>query len=218
MARLEKDAIASRGIPKKWPLPKYEKWLVCDQENHLLFCKVCVQFGRPVGRDGKTNHFVTGSRGFRTSKLQNHVENDEHILALSAQYASEIKPGQSEIEKGIINLNEKETAKLSKLFITAFYLAQREMPFTEFVELLRLQTVNFDVDLMANYASDKQAKTFVQEITDTMMQDVKRGCFIILCDCYTDSSVIEEEIIYLRYIELNRLNVNQLLSIYVLWD
>ncbi|XP_046574539.1 zinc finger protein 862-like [Haliotis rubra] len=144
-----------------------------------------MEFGRPVGRDGKPNHFVTGSLG--------------------AQYASEIKPGQSEIEKGMIHLNERETAKLSKLFVTAFHLAQREMPFTEFVEFLRLQTVNFDVHLMKNHCSDKQARTFVkfiaQNITATIMNDVKGGCFTILCDGSTDSSVTEEEIIYVRYIE-----------------
>ncbi len=174
------------------------------RQNDLLICSVCQQFGRKIGKDGKHNHFFTGSKGFRTSKLDAHVINNEHQDALCAKYASE-NPGKSPIEKGIITLNETEIAHLSKLFKTAFYLAQREMPFTEFEELLSLQSVNFDIDLLRIYANDKQAKVFIEyiakDISTELMSDVKKGPFAVLCDGGTDSSVMEEEIMYVRYIE-----------------
>jgi len=48
---------------------------------------------------------------------------------------------QSPIEKGLQKMDEKTLQNLDKLFQTAFYLAWKERPFTDFPDLLDLQTL-----------------------------------------------------------------------------
>ena len=48
---------------------------------------------------------------------------------------------QSPIEKGLQKMDEKTLQNMDKLFQTAFYLAWKERPFTDFPDLLDLQTL-----------------------------------------------------------------------------
>ena len=49
---------------------------------------------------------------------------------------------QSPIERGLQKMDEKILQKMDKLFQTAFYLVWKERPFTDFPDLLDLQTLN----------------------------------------------------------------------------
>ena len=66
-----------------------------------------------------------------------------HKSAVDAKLAADKKQRneQSPIEKGLQKMDEKTLQSMDKLFQTAFYLAWKERPFTDFPDLLDLQTL-----------------------------------------------------------------------------
>ena len=53
--------------------------------------------------------------------------------------------------------------RLTKLFGTAYYLAEKERPFTDFAGLIQLQNCN-GADLGTTYMNDKAAQSFISSI------------------------------------------------------
>lgn len=88
-----------------------------------------------------------------------------HKSAVDAKLAADKKQRneQSPIEKGLQKMDEKTLQSMDKLFQTAFYLAWKERPFTDFLDLLDLQTLN-GVGLWGTYHNDKAAKEFINHI------------------------------------------------------
>ncbi|XP_038066737.1 zinc finger protein 862-like [Patiria miniata] len=91
------------------------------------------------------------------------------------------------------------------MFRTAFYLAKSERPFRDFPGLLSLQDINYNDTLGNHYANDKQAKTFIsymgEENNNNISQMLNQNSFIsVICDGSTDKGIIEEEIVFARFL------------------
>ena len=104
---------------------------------------------------------------------------------------------QSPIEKGLQNMDEKTLQNMDKLFQTAFYLAWKVRPFTDFPDLLDLITLNGP--------GDKAAKEFTTNIAGVHQDNLQKQLhnsdyFSVFCDGTTDRSESEKELVMVRVI------------------
>jgi len=61
---------------------------------------------------------------------------------------------------------------MMKLFRTAYFLAKKERPFSDFPELLQLQNLN-GLNLGKTYNNDKSAKVFIENIAQLYKDELK---------------------------------------------
>jgi hypothetical protein len=57
---------------------------------------------------------------------------------VKAHAANKAKPGTTPLPKLILSMDEQEINLMKKLYNTAFYIAEQEKPYTDFVGLLNL--------------------------------------------------------------------------------
>ena len=89
-------------------------------------------------------------------------------------------------------------------FSTAYYLAKNEKTSSDFPELLDLQELNC-LDVQKGYRTDRAAAVFVDFIAESMKLPLKECLmkakyYSILQDASTDTSVSEQELIYVLFL------------------
>ena len=122
---------------------------------------------------------------------------------------------QSQMGKVLLKMNEKTMDSLKFLFNSAYAVAKKEKPLAEYERLVEVQSKN-GLLLGDNYLSSNAAKCFITSISDTIKQDfvndmLKAPYVCILTDGSTDSSVIEQEVILIRYVQSGIPTTKQLL-------
>ena len=97
---------------------------------------------------------------------------------------------------------------LKKLFETAYLIASKGRPYTDFKDLIELEALHCVAFLPNNtYANETACRDFINFSSDAIfkadLQDkLKRANFIsILCDGSTDSAIIEKECIYVLHVD-----------------
>ena len=193
---------SKRQFQAKWK--ENRPWLVYNEEKRVMYCTVCQQYDKSQGR--KRNMFITGSTNLRSSALKEHEKCQAHLRSSEAKEAAD-KPEMSAFMKSLHKMSEDEKAVLLKLFTTALYIALQNKPFTDFPQLLHLQSVNFNCDLTQNYSNGKQAACFIRYLAEAIREDVRSAFhaspFIsTIMDGSTDTGNIDEEIVYVRYFNM----------------
>ena len=157
---------------------------------------------------------IKGSKNPSSDAVKKHVTSEIHKRAVDLALKKELGPKEyvenirqnTAIGKSITRMHKK-TRKLRKnYFSTAYYLAKNEKPFSDFPELLDLQELN-GLDVQKGYRTDRAAAVFVDFIAESMKLPLKK-CLIkvkakyysILQDGSTDTSVIEQELIYVLFL------------------
>ena len=102
-------------------------------------------------------------------------------------------------------LDSKRHQEAQKLFRTAYTCVKEHIPFTKYESLCQLQELN-GLDLGENYLSRIACARFVQSIASDIKEDLKTAIndcrFVsVLSDGSTDKGIIEEEIVYVRYVK-----------------
>ena len=116
-------------------------------------------------------------------------------------------PLQTAIGRGILALHEKHRKRLMILFNTAYGLAKKNRPFTDFPTVCSIQEKNGLVGLLGEiYITDKAAKHLTSSIAKTMMQktavDLHKARFVsVMSDGSTDTTIVEQEVVYVRYVD-----------------
>lgn len=150
---------------------------------------------------------MTGSRNVKKESVKFHMHSVLHKLAKVAKLAQEKKQRNelSPIEGGLQKMDQNTLENMDKLFHSAFYLAWKERPFSDFPDLLQLQTLN-GVGHWGTYCNDKAAKEFISHIAGVYQDNLqkllqKSDYFSVYCDGSTDKSVSEKELVMVRVIE-----------------
>ena len=95
---------------------------------------------------------------------------------------------------------------MTKLQDIAYYVALHGLPFTQFEHLVKLEKLH-NVTVTGAYENESTCRSFVIDIADYFFQeDVKKkielaNFIVILCDGSTDKSIIEQEVIYIIYVD-----------------
>ena len=84
-------------------------------------------------------------------------------------------------------------------FNTVYYLAKNEKPFSDYPDLLALQEKN-GVDKQSGYRTPQAAASFIDFIAEQCKTLVKARYYSILTDGSTDTSVTEQELIYVMFL------------------
>ena len=105
----------------------------------------------------------------------------------------------------IAKLSEEKQKELVSLFNTAFWVIKGGIAFSKFQPLIELQEKN-SLSLGKNYHNIMGCKMFVRSIagsiSDSLDNDLESAGFVsYLSDGSTDSGIIEQEIIYIRYVK-----------------
>ena len=136
-----------------------------------------------------------------------HMRSKEYIQCEKVSHVTkQIENNEATpIVGGICNMEKAIELRLTKLFRTAYYLAEKERPFTGFAGLIQLQNCN-GADLGTTYMNDKAAQSFISSIAGVYFDEPKHilaecDFFSVLVDGSTDKSDIEEELIFVRIIE-----------------
>ena len=122
----------------------------------------------------------------KVESIKKHEVSRQHRDCESATRAR-ARPDKAPLEKAFMNMQGQQE-QMEKLFRSAYYLVQAEHPFRDFPKLMQLQEVN--------------GLSFGQ--TSTTVQALQKEDFFSVCmDSSTDTTVIEEEMVQVRYLENN---------------
>ena len=107
------------------------------------------------------------------------------------------------MEQCLQQMEGKSFHQMEALFRSAFYLAKKGRPFSDFPDLITLQRAN-GLEIPFTYRNDKEARVF----TDFLSKGAHQGhhevrLYFSLSDGSTDSSTQEEEIVYVKYLHYN---------------
>lgn len=194
-------------------------WLLYKEEEDLMFCRICLKYPKLATSTKFPNTipvFVTGSNNFRIEPIRSHEKGDPHkkcatqylrdeddvLLVVQPVAGTPVK--ESPILKAISNLGEKEQVRMRMLFNCAYSIALQNRPFSDMSFLCSLMKKN-GVEIGENYDNNHGAREFIAAIAETLQQDatedIKRSPYIsILADGSTDTTIKEQEIVYVRYI------------------
>ncbi|XP_053400429.1 uncharacterized protein LOC128557263 [Mercenaria mercenaria] len=151
--------------------------------------------------------FVSGNTTVKRESVAFHVKSAMHERAINSKCAQEKKARNepSDLEKGFQKIDMGTSEKMSKLFRTSYYIAMKERPFTDFPDLVDLQTIN-GLPLGDTYHTDKAARNFIEHIGGVYFDNIKglihdADYFSIFCDGSTDRSDTEKEVIFVKCLE-----------------
>ena len=114
------------------------------------------------------------------------------------------------IGKAIKKMCAEDKNACQILFNSAYYLAKQERPFSDFPDLLKLQEKNKTPGIKECYRNDTAVASFTDSIAkvtkDSFAKDLAKVCyFCILSDGITNSSVTEEELVYVLFLLCGKL-------------
>ena len=209
--------MATLKIVKKW-----ENIFSCELEKVIeggkvvkLKCKTCSKFeNRITSIKGFSPNWIVGTSSVKKDSLQKHVNGDPHKYAAdllkkekmgSSAFAQQVAQS-SAIGRGLVKMATRDKEVLENRFNTAYYLAKKERPYSDFTELLELQEKNPDVKFRGSYRNERAAANFVDTcgeiLKDELITDLKNANYYsVLMDGSTDSSVIEQELVYVLFLD-----------------
>lgn len=124
---------------------------------------------------------------------------------------------ETPIGKALQNINKETRKKLTYLFNTAYAVAKKGKPFSDYEYISALQMKN-GVDLPKNYINGHGCLNFIWSIARVLQDEIKtvvnENRFVsVLADGSTHSSIKEQELIYLRFIDVNFRPITRLIDI-----
>ena len=201
----------------------WEKSLSTDLEKEItgskvtkVKCKVCCKYeSRITSIKGFSRRWIEGTDSVKKDSLMKHVNGDPHKFAVELQQKESLGAARfnekvieaTPIGRGLKKMTEEEGELLKNRFNSAYYLSKSERPYSDFEELLELQEKN-GAKYHKGYRNERSAANFVdtcgQVIKDNMVQDLLNAKYYsVLMDGSTDSSVTEQELIYLLFLGKN---------------
>ena len=171
-------------------------WLTYDSEGNRMFCKFCRD--NPTCSDSSSN-FVSGSQNFKIESVRSHETSTGHTRCVAAAKVSE-NPQLAPLPRALLSMSKEVSQKMERLFDIAYFVAKREMPFTSFPHLCKLE-MKHGVELGNTYINDKACKTSVTAIAGQLKLELssklQSSKFIgVMADSACDVGVREVEDVY----------------------
>ena len=170
---------------------KWENEFSCEFDydiiNGKVFKLICKDCSRWESRIKNEKNFSlkwirSGSTNVEKDSVKKHVATDQHKAAkkLSLQSSLGAIPYQEHvvnntpIGRGFKKMHAKDRESLLIKFNTAYYLAKKERPFSDYIDLLKLQVKNNVPGMKNSYKNDRTAATFTDYIGRVMKDTGKR--------------------------------------------
>ena len=188
---------------KRQFVPSWSKefpWLDLNKEKNVMVCRVCNEFSQQADKESP---FYLGTSTFRKSSIKTHATSKAHAKCELAKRARET-PRSTPMAQTVAKMNKDNFEVLKKLFRTAYYVAKEEIAMAKFSSLCKLQISN-GVNMNNTYLNDHACRNFIGAMAhvhrlDTTSQIEKSRFLSVLSDGSTDNSVIEQELVYVRFL------------------
>ena len=179
-----------------------------------MFCVPCRRFPQLAG--GKDTQWVQGSTNFRKTSLEKHQDSSKHVVCAKRAEALDAGQGKSEASRVLQSLNKSQMERLSILFRNAHAVAKKGRPYTDYVWMCQLDQMK-GLTVGETYLTNKKAHEFVHYIAEVerakLIELLKgKGSMSIITDGSTDSSITEQELLYVRVAEHGNIHT-QFLSV-----
>ena len=151
----------------------------------------------------------------KKDSVKKHLASDLHLTALDLENKAKLGAtsyneqvlDQTPIGQVLMKMADKEKEVLMVCFNTAYYLVKQERPFSDYKDLLNLQFKN-GVKEFQSYLNDRAAGNFMDVVGDIMKQRFvvrlsKANYYSLLTDGSTDAAVIEEELEYVLFLDVD---------------
>ena len=176
--------------------------------------------GRLQGLKNYNCSWIDSSKNATSDSVRKHVNTDMHRRAVdiemqkhlgSQKYAENVMK-TTPIGKSLTKMEERSKEMLKMRFNTAYYLAKKEKPFSDYPDLLALQEKN-GIKKQNGYCTPRAAVDFIDYIAKEFKASLKETLvharyYSILTDGSTDTSVTEQELIYVMFLnEDGRVNM-----------
>ncbi|XP_070560509.1 zinc finger protein 862-like isoform X1 [Ptychodera flava] len=186
-----------------------------DKRISKMFCQVCrsvygplaVNRRQPGIPDKYTKYaagpLVTGCTNMKRTVLSGHALSEGHKEAVANIARRTAKPGETEAEKCIQQMNHQVFDRLTILFRTAHAIAYHSRPFLDMIWMCNLDEKK-GINVGNTYRNDKQCKQFIEAIAAVEKRgqeaDLMDAKFIsLLSDGSVDVATIENEVVYGRF-------------------
>ena len=184
------------------------KWLrqELDPENGIQgeakgYCFICRQF--PTYAD-KNSGLFEGMVLKRRDTLSAHNQSTKHVLCQTKYDQKNGKKVTGKIDVAFAKVDQSEVERYNKLFNTAYAIAKGNKPYSDYPLYCELQTKNW-LNLGSDHIGRDACVDFIKAISLNMLEEesntIKEARFLsVMSDSSTDSSVIDQEVILLRYV------------------
>ena len=164
------------------------------------------------------NWISPGSTSIAKDSVAKHCKSDQHKKAVKYSTQSELGADtykesvvmNSPIARSFLKLSNEDRAGLKVKINTVYHIIKNERPYTDYPKLLELQTKNNVPELLISktkksYATDDAAALFGDFIGTFTLENLKKDLdkvhyYSILTDGSTDSSVTEQEAMYILFL------------------
>ena len=175
-------------------------WLELDKANGAMFCRTCRTYPQHSDKNGM---FVQGNTCYRLDSIKAHSNSAGHKRSVAKDTTVEIKTTPA--HQILLTLNKLTVERLKHLFRNCHAIGKKGRPYTDYVWICLLDKLK-GVDIGDTYLNDKAAAVFMHHIAEVareeLVESVNSSQFIsLICDGSTDSAVLEQEIIYVRYVD-----------------
>jgi len=192
----------SRGFVPHWKVEF--PFVDHDPDKDQMFCVVCREY--PNIAD-KLSPMFTGCGGlthYRRRTLETHVKSKAHQFCVTRK-DNDANPKEVPMQKAITKLTKEKQDQMECLVTMAYVVASENMAFKKFETLCKMQK-KLGFKLGDLYQNEKACRTFVKSIAgvqeDLVIADLKAARFFtVLADGSTDSSITEQESVYVRYVD-----------------
>ena len=143
--------------------------------------------------------FMSGSQNFKIESVRSHEAPTGHTHCVAAAKVTE-SPQLAPLPRALLSLSKEVSQKMERLFDMAYFVAKREMPFTSFPHLCKLE-IKHRVELGNTYINDKACKTFVTGIAGQLKHKLSSKLqslkfMSVMADSACDVRVREVEDVY----------------------
>ena len=115
--------------------------------------------------------------------IEKHVKGEPHLQAVKLSKSSELGAVvywdsvimNSPLTKSFLRLNPADKDSLRAKFNTVYYILKKERQFTDYPDLLNLQTKNRISKLGASYSTPDASAYFADHIGKVMHEDLKKN-------------------------------------------
>ena len=189
-----------RQFMTRWQIGR--PWL--KHEKGKMWCQLCRDHDKnlPFLAQIRRN-MIDGCSLFKYETITIHEKSKVHKHAVMINKNTNVTPQDAPAEKLQISLNQKVVKILGTMFRNVHALVKKNKGLTDFEWMCELDEIK-GVDIGKKYRNRKKAREFVSFIASdsrqNMTQMLKESSYISMtCDGSTDSSIVEQEIIFVRY-------------------
>ena len=216
-SKRSKDHKASRKTVGKWEA-EFDTKFDCDLEGNnviRLRCTICTRWEKRINsvKNFSLSFIRPGTPSIKKDTVKSHCSTEAHKMSKQLESKSTLGAipylesviENTAIGKSFKNMCKEDVNASRILFNSAYYLAKKECPYTDFPDLLKLQEKNQTPGIKPCYRNDRAAAGFVDSIArvtkDSLKYDLgNANYFCVLSDGSTDSSVTEEELVYVLFL------------------